>query len=49
MTVQEIRKAINYGRDHLEDFHTGDKVPVWVVERFIELYEELVQKISDGE
>lgn len=49
MTVQEIRKAINYGRDHLEDFQIDGKVPVWVAEKFIELYEELVQKISDGE
>ena len=50
MTIVEIRAAINFGKEAIEGYKAeGKEVPSFVYDRMFELYEELAQKLSDGE
>ena len=44
MSTQEIRSAIEFGKQTIESYKAGrETVPAWVYERMIELYEQLVE------
>ena len=51
MTVAEIKAAINFGKDTIEAYkkNRNGVVPVFVYDRMIELYEELANKLENGE
>ena len=45
MTKEEIKAAIDYGKATIKQYKAkGEEVPVWVYERMMELYEELMKK-----
>lgn len=49
MTVAEIRAAINFGIEYIEQCKNNNQDPTpWVYDRLIELYEELVEKLNIG-
>ena len=50
MTAVEIRAAINFGKEIIEEYKKlGKEVPAFVYERQIELYEKLAEALSIGE
>lgn len=50
MTVEEIKAAINFGKEIINEYKKlGREVPSFVYERQIELCEELTNKLENGE
>ena len=48
MTVEELRSAINFGKEAAEDYKLrNEEVPNFIYDKIIELQDELIKKLLE--